>query len=310
MSHAVPIILDTDIGNDIDDAVCLAYLLRKPACELVGITTVSGYDPRIRASLADAVCQAGGRTDVPIHSGAGCRIDTGAVVQGDIPQEAVLAHFAHRPPSAFAHSTAVSWLHEQITRRPGEITLLAIGPMTNIGLLFAMDPGIGRKLKSLVLMCGAFTNHVTGIPPREWNALCDPLAAHIVYRTDVTEHRSVGLDVTLQVQMPAEQCISRFAAIGGPLAVVSAMTRIWGTQNRAVTFHDPLAAACIFAPRILTFAEGTVTVERDSERLSGLTHWDAASQVKPHRVAVNVDAPAFFSEYFMTVSGQERTASG
>ena len=219
MSQRTAIILDTDIGNDIDDAVCLAYLLRQPACELVGITTVSGYDPRVRASLADAVCRAAGRSDVPIHSGAACRIDTGAVVQADIPQETILPSYPHRPPSAFAENSAVTWLHEQISKRPGEITLLAIGPMTNLGLLFAMDPGIGRKLKSLVLMCGAFTGHFTGIPPREWNALCDPLATHIVYRTAVADHRSVGLDVTLQVQMPAEACISRFAAIGGPLAV-------------------------------------------------------------------------------------------
>jgi purine nucleosidase len=64
----VPVILDTDIGSDIDDAVCLAYLLRQPKCELLGVTTVSGKVLE-RAALADAVCRAAGRRDIPIHAG-------------------------------------------------------------------------------------------------------------------------------------------------------------------------------------------------------------------------------------------------
>ncbi|MGB9625007.1 MAG: nucleoside hydrolase [Phycisphaerae bacterium] len=66
---AIPILLDTDIGSDIDDAVALAYLLRQPQCELLGITTVTG-EPEKRARLADAICRAFGRSDVPIFSGA------------------------------------------------------------------------------------------------------------------------------------------------------------------------------------------------------------------------------------------------
>ena len=65
----IPLLFDTDIGSDIDDAVCLAYLLRQPRCELLGVTTVSGQ-PRARAALADAVCQAAGRRDIPIHAGS------------------------------------------------------------------------------------------------------------------------------------------------------------------------------------------------------------------------------------------------
>ena len=64
----IPVLLDTDIGSDIDDAVALAYLLRQPRCELVGITTVSG-DVQKRAALAEVTCRAGGREDIPIHCG-------------------------------------------------------------------------------------------------------------------------------------------------------------------------------------------------------------------------------------------------
>jgi purine nucleosidase len=299
-----PVILDTDIGSDIDDAVCLSYLLKQPRCELVGISTVSGSDPRERASLADAVCRAADRTDIPIHSGAACRPDTGAVVQPGVPQAAVLGRFPHRKPAEFRENTAVHWLHETISKRPGEITLLAIGPMTNVALLFAMDPSIARKLKRLVLMCGVFTNHLPRVGPLEWNALCDPWATHVVYRTVVAGgHLSIGLDVTMQVQMPTPECIAKFKSIGGPLGVVSAMTEVWGSHADKVTFHDPLAATVIFKPEICTYESVAVSTELKSDRLQGMTQVDWKAAQKPHQIAVGVDAKAFFAEYFGITGG-------
>jgi purine nucleosidase len=303
MPDRIPILLDTDIGSDIDDAVCLSYLLRQPRCELVGITTVSGRDPRQRAALADAVCRAAGRDDVPIHAGAATRLGDGAVVQPEVPQAAVLPRFPHRRPEDFAPNTAVAYLRETIARRPGELTLLAIGPMTNLAQLFALDPEIPRRLKSLVLMCGVFTNRLAGVGPLEWNALCDPLATDAVYRAPVPAHTSIGLDVTMRVQLPTPECVARFKAAGGPLAVVSAMTEVWGHHADRVTFHDPLAATVIFKPELCGYAEGQVTVELKSDRLAGLTFFDRDRAPKPHRVALEVDAPAFFTEYFGVTGG-------
>ena len=151
MSDArIPILLDTDIGSDIDDAVCLAYLLRQPLCELVGITTVSGM-ARQRAMLADAVCRAAGRDNVPIHSGAEQPL---LIPQGqpEAQQAEALARFPHR--TDFASNTAVEFLRQTIRSRPGEITLLTIGPLTTIGLLFAIDPEIPAMLRAFQLMPG------------------------------------------------------------------------------------------------------------------------------------------------------------
>jgi len=297
----VPVLLDTDIGSDIDDAVCLAYLLRQPACELVGITAVTGRDPRDRAALASAVCRAAGRDDVPIHSGASCGITTGGVVQPNVPQTAVLSRFDHRPASDFPANTAVQFLWETINARPGEITLLAIGPMTNLGLLFALDPDIPRKLKRLVLMCGHFDARPLpwrGQGYKEWNAFCDPFATNIVYRTPVADHLSVGLDVTTQVTMPSPECITRFKNAGGPLAVVSAMTEVWGHDCKHVTFHDPLAATLIFKPEICTYQQGQISVELASARYAGLTVFERKETEAPHKVAWDVNPQAFFDEYF------------
>src|SRR5438874_1989293 len=131
---AVPVLLDTDIGSDIDDAIALAYLIAEPRCELRGVTTVSGL-PRVRAALADAVCRAGRVTDVPIHAGAEHAI-VGHTPQPDVPQAAVLDRFDHRPADDFEASTAVAFLRDTILAAPGELTLLTIGPLTNAGLPF------------------------------------------------------------------------------------------------------------------------------------------------------------------------------
>src|SRR5947209_20096675 len=127
MTNRLPILFDTDIGSDIDDALALVYLLRQPRCELVGITTVTG-EPEKRALLADAVCRAEGRNDVPIHSGSP-RPLLREQRQPTAQQAEALAHWPHR--EAFAAGTAVPFMREVIRARPGEISLLAVGPMTN-----------------------------------------------------------------------------------------------------------------------------------------------------------------------------------
>lgn len=292
----VPILLDTDIGSDIDDALCLSYLLRQPRCALLGITTVSG-EPRQRAMLADAVCRAAGRTDVPIHSGT----DAPLLVtqrQPEAPQQEALADFPHR--TDIAPNTAVEFLRETIRRQPGEITLLTIGPLTNIGLLFALDPEIPRLLKGLVMMGGVFTTRIPDAPRCEWNIHCDPHAAAIVYRAAKTANLSIGLDVTLRCRMDAAEC--RRALRGGPLDVAARMAEVWFRYAGEITFHDPLAGAVIFAPELCAYADGRVEVELAGERILGMTHWETGSE-QPHRIAIDVHPDRFFAHYFSVAQG-------
>ena len=296
---SLPLLFDTDIGSDIDDAVCLAYLLRQPRCELLGVTTVSG-EPRTRAALADAVCQAAGRPGIPIHAGSDVGLNRG-IVQPACPQAAILPRFAHREPGAFAPYSAVPFLREQIHARPGELTLLAVGPLTNIALLFTLDPEIPKKLKQLVIMGGVFGWGVPG-HPAEWNIQCDPVAAAIVYRSPVPCLISIGLDVTTQCRLPAADCIDRFRRIGGPLGVVAAATEIWARHAETITFHDPLAGAVVFNPGLCQYQEGRVEVELKSEKLAGATLFDRKGAEKPHRIAHAVDAKAFFEDFFAVTS--------
>ncbi|RKY04142.1 nucleoside hydrolase [Candidatus Poribacteria bacterium] len=298
MDEKIPVLFDTDIGSDIDDAVCLAYLLCQPRCELVGITTVTG-EPEKRAMLASAICKAAGRDDVPIFSGSP-RPMLIEQAQKTAPQAEVLPRWEHR--TDFEPCAAVEFMRRTIRSRPGEIVLLAVGPLTNVGLLFAMDPEIPSMLRGLVLMNGAFTGRLPALAPLEWNARGDPHATAIVYRNAPPgKHISIGLDVTTRCVLPAEECRRRFK--GGPLDVVADMAEVWFRRAGAITFHDPLAAAVIFEPDLCKYEEGKVEVEISSARLAGLTLWNPNAAEKPHKIAVDVDPDRFFEHYFSVVGG-------
>jgi len=291
----LPIILDTDIGSDIDDAVALAYLLKQRNCELLGITTVSGQ-PDKRAMLADAVCRAGGRTDIPVHVGVEAPFLI-APQQPRAPQaEALTERWSHRQFSL--ENTAIDFLRETIRSRPGEITLLTIGPLTNIALLFALDPEIPSLLQGLMMMGGHFY-----APRLEWNIICDPHAAAKVFAALVPKLTAVGIDVTGRCVLPADECRRRFAQAGGALELVAAMAEVWFRHAPQITFHDPLAAALLFDETLCQIEPQKSEVELSSPRLLGLTTIDYEAAEKPHQIAKDVDPEAFFRHYFDVVGG-------
>ncbi len=286
----VKVILDTDIGSDIDDAICLAYLLAQPQCELLGITTVTGEADQ-RAMLASVLCKIASK-HVPIFPGA----EEPLLIpqrQKRAPQAAALTKWEH--DEKFPRGQALEFLRQTIHKYPGEVVLLTIGPLTNIGLLFRMDPEIPSLLKGLVMMCGVFTNRLAGVGPLEWNAIGDPHATAIVYRAAPAIHRSVGLDVTCQVTMNARQVREKLNSdLHQP---VLDFAEVWFQQRDTITFHDPLAATTIFDDQICVFEKGTVDVELASERLGGMTFWKRGGSEK-HEVALKVDSTRFFEHYF------------
>ncbi|RYG36433.1 nucleoside hydrolase [bacterium] len=283
----MPVLFDTDIGTDIDDAVALAYLLRQPRCELLGVTTVTG-DVQKRAAIAEVLCRVAGREDIPIHCGRREPLGYGKG-QPDVAQYVAIADQPHRLDRP--ENTAVDFLRETIRSRPGEIVLLTVGPMANIATLFAIDPEIPQLLRGLVSMAGDFFHS----PRREWNIIVDPEAAAIVYSAVRKEHRSFGLDVTLHCQMPAAEVDRQFQ--GDLLRTVHRLALKWFEHTGEITFHDPLAAAAIFQPGICEEKAGRVRVILDPDSdVSGLTAFEDGPGAD--RVAKSVDVAAFFQEYF------------
>jgi inosine-uridine nucleoside N-ribohydrolase len=293
MSEKIKVILDTDIGSDIDDAFALAYLLSEPNCELLGITTVTG-DALLRARMASAMCYVGGKPGIPIYPGN----DNPLIVaqkQIHAPQAAALSEWEHQKD--FPRGEAIEFLRKTIRANPGEITLLAIGPMTNIGLLFSVDPEIPHLLKELVLMCGVFTYNIKSVVTLlEWNARGDPHASTIMYRSPVKNIRSFGLDVTMQAQMPVDEARKKMTA--KILVPVKDFLTAWEMDR--VFFHDPLAAVGIFHRDVCSYKRGNVNIEIESSKLMGLTTFNADEKGN-NEVAFEVNSAEFFRLYFDVV---------
>lgn len=284
----IPVLLDTDPGNDIDDALAISYLLMKPECELLGITTVTGPVEQ-RAAIAEVLCNAAGRSDIPIVCGRSEVLEYG---QGQpwCAQYEPIADLPHKLDRR--RDEAVEFLRQTIRARPGEITLLSIGPFPNIALLFQRDPEIPFLLKSLVSMAGVFFRPDI---EAEWNCICDPLASSMVAKSKRLRHDWIGLDVTLQCQMTKPECEERFT--GPLLELVLRMATKWFDHAPNITFHDPLAAALVFDPTLCTYDRGTVNVNPEK----GQTTLDPGPG--DDFVARGVERDRFFEEYFRVLRG-------
>ncbi|MEW6654205.1 MAG: nucleoside hydrolase [Bacteroidota bacterium] len=290
------IILDTDIGTDIDDAVALAYLLNNPNCDLLGITTVTGEAEK-RAMIASAMCIAAGK-DIPIYPGA----EKPLIIeqnQKEAQQASKLVNWEHK--TKFPKGEAIEFLRHTIRKYPGEVVLLTIAPLTNIGLLFSVDPDIPSLLKGLVMMSGYFERKNKDAYPMEWNAFGDYHASKIVYDADVKIHKSVGLDVTTQVTMSSEEVRERFKH---PLLMpVLDFAQVWFDKFYPyITFHDPLAAVSIFSKNVCGFTGGNVSIEMNQQNMLGLTYWEPSESGR-HQVALEVNKQDFFGEFFGVFKG-------
>lgn len=288
------LIVDTDIGSDIDDALCLAYLLQQPRCEILGITTCSS-EPEKRAEIADAICQYVGR-EFPIFPGLGAPI-LGKQLQVAVHQYDVVEQFPHR--KQFPQNRTITFMKEMIEANPHEITLLPIGPLTNIGALFAAYPHLIPLVKEVSFMGGSFFDEAVAFMPVEWNIKNDPVAAKIVFDSGVPI-RVAGLDVTLGLKIRCTDFIN--ASRAKVLEPVVACARKFLERTNDMYFHDPLVAAILFEEDICSFKRGFVHIDIGCDW--GRTYFteDGKGNVL---VADTVDTERFFWHYYGVVDKQE-----
>lgn len=284
----IKVVVDTDIGTDPDDGLALAYLALHPECDLLGVSIVSG-DVQQRAAVAEILLRTCGRQDVPIHCGRRDFLLKGVgqplVEQYDYVKD--IEHISGRP-----ENTAIDFLRRTIRNSPGEVVLLTIGPLSNVGTLFALDPEIPLLCKEIVSMCGKYFGEVKD--RKEWNMLMDVTAAGIVLKTTRPQHRFVGLDVTRPCTLQAEDVEKRvFAGAGRLGALLRSSGRWWLDKKGRFTFHDPLAAATILKPELCQWKKGRVSIDPGSGATSFMEDEQGTDLV-----AAEVDPEAFFSQYF------------
>lgn len=227
---ALPILFDTDIGTDIDDAYALALILCAPELELQGVTVVNN-DTQARAKLALKMLYEAGRADVPVAMGRPTQ--TG----GSVNQAPWAQDFSATAPIA---QPAAEFIVEKVNAAPGELTLIAVGPFTNLADALLVDPDLGQKLKSLIIMGGCI-GAPEGATPEirpEYNVLTDVPAAQKLLSCGAPLIMT-PLDATCFVKLEAENRV-RLLQGGTPLTnALAAMLALWPGQTPIL--HDPLA---------------------------------------------------------------------
>lgn len=283
------IIIDTDIGDDIDDAFAVALALRSPELQILGITTTFG-DTETRAKILDRMLGEAGRQDVPVAIG----IPTHAPNPMSQRRYGEGGHFARS-----SHPAAVDFILDQIRRNPGEITLVCIGPLVNVGALIDRDPQTFRKLKRVVIMGGSVDRgygdpYAPPTPPQpEWNIRNDIPAAQKLFASGVPLY-VMPLDST---QLKLDEVKREFLfRQGTPLTdQLTLLYHLWGQQTP--TLFDPMTIAFIDDPSLCPVQPLNIVVDD-----TGMTK--RGSGPPNVQVCLKSDPGAFFRFYLPRVSTQ------
>jgi inosine-uridine nucleoside N-ribohydrolase len=299
----VPVIFDTDIGDDIDDALALALALQSPELDVRAVTTVTD-DTEGRARLAWKELGLYGRHDVALGIGASEPL-LDPIHTGRAPQFSVLTD-ADTLPSA-AHRRAFELIIETLLASPRKITLVPVGPLTNIALALKGEPRIKDKIERIVLMGGAFD-----LLKAEYNIERDRVAAEIVFRSGVPI-TAVGLDVTMRCKLAAPD-MDRLRAAGNPASrFLVRLIELWqnGHPDQYPILHDPLAVAVTMHPNLVETQLGSVRVETSSALTNGMTMFTPVDRLPPDThattlVARQVDARRFVDLFLARLSAPPR----
>jgi purine nucleosidase len=297
MDSRTALILDVDTG--VDDALAVAWAATRSDVELLAVTTVSGNVDVVKATEnTRRVLGFVGASQVPVHRGA-----TRPLIRS--PRHATDYHGnngvgeAELPaidtPLGLDRGPAA--IIRLALQRPGEVTLVALGPLTNIAIALNVCPELPSLLKRLVIMGGAYRTPGNRTPYAEFNMLADPEAAEQVFGAKFSDGMVVGLDVTHQTLLHEadwHQLAGRESAL--PKLMYAICRRSFTVLNMdAFPLHDPLTTAAGLDPTLVTTVQGTIAVvvggERDGQTV--LT----GNQDGRWRVALGVDAERFVPEF-------------
>ena len=304
------IILDCDPG--IDDALAIAFAAGSPEIELAGLTTVAG-NVELAKTTANALAVASfvGLGSVPVTAGCGTPLLRPALHAGHVHGESGLGGAVLPTPARTAEAGhAIDFIIAAAAAAPGEITLVATGPLTNIGLALRREPRLASWVGDFVIMGGsASRGNVT--PAAEFNIWADPEAAAIVFGAQWPNGvRMIGLDVTLLARATgAVQDQMRTLGELGSRLLLPALAQYRDSSETAgePPVHDVCAVVSIADPSVFTYTSALVQVETHGTLTSGMTVTDfSQSNIPNARVATAIAADRFWD---VTLDAYQSVAS-
>ncbi|KAK8941548.1 putative uridine nucleosidase 2 [Platanthera guangdongensis] len=302
------IIIDTDPG--IDDAMAILLALSSPEIEVIGLTTIFGnVYTNLATKNALHLLEIAERTDIPVAEGAHSTLKKVLKVR--------IAHFVHGsdglgnqyfpPPQVKAiDQSAAEFLVEKVNRYPGKITVVALGPLTNIAMAMELDHKFSQKVGQIVILGGAFAVNGNVNPAAEANVFGDPDASDIVF-TSGADILTVGINITHQIIMTVAdreklaKCKGIFAQYLCKILDCYFSYHMDAYAIQGIYLHDPTTIMAVVNPSLFTYTEGIVRVQtcgitkgltifdNTVKRFEGITDWSNKPKIK---VAVTVDAPA------------------
>jgi purine nucleosidase len=312
----IPLLMDVDTG--IDDALALMLAVRSPELDLLAVSTVAGnVDPALGARNTLRVLEVAGATDVPVALGAvSPLLERWADVTWIHGDDGLGNSGQPAPIGRPADETAVEQLLRLSHEHAGRLTVVAIGPLTNLALALRVDPSLAARIGHLVIMGGSARDGGNRGAWTEANIGVDPEAAAIVFEAPLPR-TMVGLDVTMQVRLE-QQDVDRFAASADPAARLAAAVLPHyldvyerNTGDRRCAMHDPLAVAVAARPELIDRRSLPVRIETAGRFTRGMTVVDfrgplaEAHAAENHHtdVALEVDADAFLNLLRSRLSG-------
>lgn len=269
------VIIDTDPG--VDDALALLLAMRSPELKIEGITPVAGNVPLdLTVPNALRMVEIAGRTDIPVAAGA----------KAPLVRRLVTAAYAHgenglggavfpEPKTRPVAETAADFIRQIVSKYPGEVTLIPIGPLTNIATALTLDSELAAMVGGIVLMGGSLSGgNIT--PAAEFNIYVDPEAARIVFQSGIPI-TMVGLDATRKTSLTEDHVRTLEGTQNSVSQAAAKIGRNAINHNREQGFlvgpnmHDSLAVAAFLDPSILKFKEYYVDVETTGELTAGET---------------------------------------
>ena len=299
----IPVIFDTDIGDDIDDALALALALQSPELDVRAVTTVIDRTTE-RTRLAWKELGLYARRDIVLGTGSDEPL-LDPVHPMRAPQFQVLTPEDVAPEAA--NRRAADVIIDTLLRSQEKITVIPVGPLTNIALALKLEPRIKAKIERIVLMGGAFTMLIP-----EYNIMRDRIAAEIVFSSGVPI-TAVGLDVTTKCKLEGRD-LERLRAADNPASrFLFHLIELWqdGHPNQFPTLHDPLAVASVIRPNVIETQLGSVAVETASPLTYGITMFTPADRVRgtpTTQVARNVNVRQFLDMFVERLSAPPRKA--
>jgi inosine-uridine nucleoside N-ribohydrolase len=269
------VIIDTDPG--VDDAFALLLAMRSPELKIEGITPVAGNVP-LELTLPNALrmVEIAGRTDIPVAAGAPHplmrRLVTATYAHGENGLGGAVFPAPKTKPIA---EPAPAFIRRIVRQYPGEVTLITLGPQTNLATALALDPELAHLIKGVTMMGGSLSGgNVT--PSAEFNVYVDPEAARMVFQSGIPV-TMVGLDVTRKTEL-TEAHVKRLESTQTAVSQAAAkiarneynLSRAQGS-GRGPNMHDPLAMASFLDPSLLTWRDYYVDVETQGELTAGET---------------------------------------